>query len=223
MQKRDWLEVSEWAALAVSLATDAVNVLGLASDEVEEHFIEPLAKASNPQLLLEVQSIIAERPEIINLERISAIRDLRQKQALGARQNMASSLSCGGDNVEDMSWSCVVNDMKHDIQAMKIYQQQKSSFERAIYFGELEARREKELESIAAVNALLESCCRVMAYDPPTAQSKYLAHVVPICAKPHIKISESNLVPCGERLCWVVLWSCADKGATIQFMFGLGS
>ena len=82
-----------------------------------------------------------------------------------------------GDSVDGISWSCVLNDVKHDIRAMKIFQQQQSSYDRAVYFGELESRRQLEIESNAVVKSFMETNCLLVPFDPETWGQE--VHVVP--------------------------------------------
>ena len=222
ISKRDWLEVAEWAALADALARDVVSILGFTAQEVEAAFIEPLANATDPQLLLEIQSIITERPEVINLERISVIRDMSSKRAVNSKVRVGGSFIPDGDSVEDISWSCVVNDVKHDIQAMKIFQQQQSSYDRAIYFSELETRRQIETESRTILKSFMDANCLMVPFDQEQGVKKFLSYVVSICSKPQVKTTDAKLAinlienlglePCADHLSliedrdWHVHW-----------------
>ena len=76
MSKRDWEEAAEVAALADTIRYNAVNKLGLSDSDVKIAFIDVLAESSEPQLLLEVSSILQEKPEAWSPDRISAINAL---------------------------------------------------------------------------------------------------------------------------------------------------
>ncbi len=90
--KKDWEEAAEFAAVAESIRTQATNQLGLSDSDVQLFFIDVLSSGADPQLHLEMSSLIVEKPETVNIERISALNVLvlRRQQVPGSFEGLVS-------------------------------------------------------------------------------------------------------------------------------------
>lgn len=140
--KKDMEERVEWSTMAVYIRDEAARATLLTKDEIDNTLLHEF-EDNNTQLILEIQSamVSATKPD-----QISVIRDQLVKRssstAASARLDMETQQSLT-NSLEDCNFTVAMKQLESDSKALRIHQQKQSSYESAVYWRELDWRREQ--------------------------------------------------------------------------------
>ena len=82
VSKKDLEEGSELATVVVALAEEAVNGHGLKKEDVDKCFVDEYVLQKDSQIALEVYGILAEKPEHLPVDNMTALKALKNQKAM---------------------------------------------------------------------------------------------------------------------------------------------
>ena len=180
-------------SLVYSIFEEACKTTGLKKEDLEVAFLVEFTKATNTELQMELASIMTEKPEQVNLSRISVIKTLLAIKS-NAAQPSGSTLILT-QNLERNSFDQLAAQIEHDVAVISIYGEKFREHHKATYWKKLSWRSKQENDAADAVSKTFENDCVVVAFD--TCQNllkKWMDLKRQVLADPLVNIQENQIV-----------------------------
>ena len=207
--KKEMEESAEISALVWSIYNDVINNSNLKAQTVKEAFLDLFATGVDTELMMEIASIMQEKQEVINYERLSPLKVLMLQSSSSAGQ-AASAVSLTRD-LERHAFEQVQSQINHDVTATLIYAKKMLSFEKAMYWKKLEWKNNQNKQIHDTLFHTMNTCATLVPFENDhDMQKKFLEYKLTILNKPLLKVEDKQLASRPDHL--PNLHSCLEWG-----------
>ena len=162
INRKDMEDFSEMSAFVESIFQEVKRSTNIKEDIVQMVLVDAFVEQKDTELLLELNSLLSEKPEKISFERISVIKTALLDHSLTSPIQI-STLSMTQD-LEQNEFNCTRCAIEHDVQATIVFDKKQNNFEKATYWKKLEWRSAENAKIATAVKAFVESCSDLVPY-----------------------------------------------------------
>ena len=140
LTKHDMEERAEWSGMIIYLRDEALRTTALNKDEVNAALLKEFAD-NNTQLILELQGAMITKTTV---DQISLIKEmLMTRSALSSNSAEVERQRDLTDSLQVCNFTVAMKQLESDAKAVCIYHQKQSSYESAVYWRELDWRKDQ--------------------------------------------------------------------------------
>lgn len=182
---------------------EAIRTTPLKPDDVNDQLCGPYRQSSDDHLTLELSSILQEKPEKLNLESVTILKEMLLAHTKTHAQNPGTIRMV--QDLETDSYQIVETSIQHDVKAITIHLEKTATYEASKYWAKLEKDNTIVKHLKESVKAFLDRYVMIVPVvggsdgeDQAASQHKLLKAFLEfkrsILNKPHHKMGPQHLV-----------------------------